>query len=92
MEKELVEELQKELEKEKSSLQQEIEKTSFLQQELHQKNIEFGEMQHLLQAKESDLVEAKLDIQDLKSEQASLQLVLEIKICNSLTQGRIWMK
>ena len=79
MEKELVEELQKELEKEKSSLQQEIEKTSFLQQELHQKNIEFGEMQHLLQAKESDLVEAKLDIQNLKSEQASLQLVLENK-------------
>ncbi|KAL9400357.1 hypothetical protein Peur_009318 [Populus x canadensis] len=79
MEKELVEELQKELEKEKSSLQQEIEKTSFLQQELHQKNIEFGEMQHLLQAKESDLVEAKLDIQNLKSEQASLQLILEDK-------------
>lgn len=79
MEKELVEELQKELEKEKSSLQQEIEKTSFLQQELHQRNIEFGEMQHLLQAKESDLVEAKLDIQNLKSEQASLQLVLEDK-------------
>lgn len=79
MEKELVEELQKELEKEKSSLQQEIEKTSFLQQELHQRNIEFGEMQHLLQAKESDLVEAKLDIQNLKSEQASLQLILEDK-------------
>ncbi|KAJ6382992.1 hypothetical protein OIU77_031425 [Salix suchowensis] len=35
--------------------------------------------QHLLQAKESDLVEAKLDIQTLKSEQASLQLVLEEK-------------
>ncbi|KAL9338779.1 hypothetical protein Peur_067794 [Populus x canadensis] len=36
-------------------------------------------MQHLLHVKESELVEAKLEIQKLKSEHASLQLVLENK-------------
>jgi DNA polymerase III sliding clamp (beta) subunit (PCNA family) len=89
-EKELIEELQKELEKERLSLEQAIERAFFLQQESHQKNSEFGEMQHLLHVKESELVEAKLDIQKLKSEHASLQLVLENKVCNSLTRGRIW--
>ncbi|KAJ6862250.1 hypothetical protein NC652_039170 [Populus alba x Populus x berolinensis] len=78
-EKELIEELQKELEKERLSLERAIERTFFLQQESHQKNTEFGEMQHLLHVKESELVEAKLDIQKLKSEHASLQLVLENK-------------
>ncbi|KAL3566119.1 hypothetical protein D5086_031534 [Populus alba] len=78
-EKELIKELQKELEKERLSLERAIERTFFLQQESHQKNTEFGEMQHLLHVKESELVEAKLDIQKLKSEHASLQLVLENK-------------
>ena len=78
-EKELIEELQKELEKERLSLEQAIERAFFLQQESHQKNTEFVEMQYLLHVKESELVEAKLDIQKLKSEHASLQLVLENK-------------
>lgn len=79
MEKELVDELQNELNKEKSSLQQAIHEVTSLQEELERKNSEFGETQNLLKVKESDLVEAKLEIQNLKSKQVSLQLILEEK-------------
>lgn len=79
MEKELVEELQNELNKEKSSLQQAIHEVTSLREELERKNSEFGETENLLKVKESDLVEAKLEIQNLKSKQASLQLILEEK-------------
>lgn len=72
-----MEELQEELRKEKSSLQQVIQETSFLQKELDQKTTEFGELHNLLQVKESELVEARLEIQHLKSEQVSLQLILK---------------
>lgn len=78
-EKELMEEIQEELRKERSSVQQVIQEKSFLQKELDQKTAEFGELQNLLQIKESELVEAKLEIQHLKSEQASLQLILKEK-------------
>ncbi|XWS17825.1 hypothetical protein CRYUN_Cryun33cG0101300 [Craigia yunnanensis] len=79
VERELIEELQEELMKEKSSLHQAIQDASFLRQKLEQKNTEFGEMSNVLQSKDEDLVEAKLKIQHLKSEQASLQLILEEK-------------
>ncbi|XWS26212.1 hypothetical protein CRYUN_Cryun26dG0011900 [Craigia yunnanensis] len=79
VERELIEELQEELKIEKSSLHQAIHDASFLGQKLEQKNAKFGEMSNVLQSKEADLVEAKLEIQHLKSEQASLQLILEEK-------------
>uniref|UniRef100_A0A6N2K228 Uncharacterized protein n=1 Tax=Salix viminalis TaxID=40686 RepID=A0A6N2K228_SALVM len=49
-------------EKERLSLEQAIERVFFLQQLPHQKNTEFGEMQHLLHVKEPELVEDKLDL------------------------------
>ncbi|XVE53601.1 hypothetical protein DITRI_Ditri03aG0015700 [Diplodiscus trichospermus] len=66
-------------ERERSSLHQAIQDVSFLRQQLEQKNAKFGEMSDDLQSKEADLAEAKLEIQHLKSEQASLQLILEEK-------------
>uniref|UniRef100_A0A2P2L661 Protein kinase n=1 Tax=Rhizophora mucronata TaxID=61149 RepID=A0A2P2L661_RHIMU len=79
IERDLIEELREELRRKKCSLKQAIEEKSFLQQELEQKNTEFGEMHSVLQVKESELVEAKLEIQHLKSQQASLHLTLEEK-------------
>ncbi|XP_065849403.1 MAR-binding filament-like protein 1 [Euphorbia lathyris] len=79
MEKELMEELHEELKKEKSSLEQTMQEKYLLQQELEQKNAEFEEIGSLISAKESELVDAKLEIQHLKSEQASLHCLLEEK-------------
>ncbi|KAF5456746.1 hypothetical protein F2P56_026192, partial [Juglans regia] len=79
MEKELMEELQEELNKERTSLQQAIQDMSLLQEELDRKNTEFERMNNILQVKESESVEAKLEIQHLRSEQAALQLILEEK-------------
>ncbi|KAF5748172.1 golgin subfamily A member 6-like protein 1 [Tripterygium wilfordii] len=79
MEKGVIEDLLEELKKEKSSLQLAIQETSCLQEELEKRNNEFGETRSLLHSKESELVEAKLEIQHLKFEHASLQLILEEK-------------
>uniref|UniRef100_A0A6N2KJ94 Uncharacterized protein n=1 Tax=Salix viminalis TaxID=40686 RepID=A0A6N2KJ94_SALVM len=75
-------------EKERLSLEQAIERVFFLQQLPHQKNTEFGEMQHLLHVKEPELVEDKLDLssrrlnsgRELKSDRnrnEELKIVLE---------------
>ncbi|KAA8525482.1 hypothetical protein F0562_007337 [Nyssa sinensis] len=77
MEKELIEDLQGELNKERSSLQQAIKEMSSIQEELDRKSTEFGETRNVLQVKESEMVEARLEIQHLKSEHAALQLMLE---------------
>ncbi|XP_057468564.1 uncharacterized protein LOC130757749 [Actinidia eriantha] len=79
IEKELIERLQEELNKERSSLKQVIEEKSFLQEELDRERTKFKETQSLLQVKESEIVDARLEIQRLKSEKASLQLMLEDK-------------
>ncbi|KAK3437111.1 hypothetical protein EUGRSUZ_C01728 [Eucalyptus grandis] len=79
LEKELVEELQDQLTKEKASLQQAIQDKSLLQTELNRRNSEFQETQDLLRLKEGELVEAKLEIQHLHSQQTALQLMLEEK-------------
>ncbi|KAK2991911.1 hypothetical protein RJ640_014107 [Escallonia rubra] len=86
LKKELVKELQEQLNRERSDLQQAIEETSFLHEELKRRSTEFQESQGLLLVKESELVEARLEIQHSKSEQACLQLVLQEKdmeICNA---------
>ncbi|KAF8034984.1 hypothetical protein BT93_C1113 [Corymbia citriodora subsp. variegata] len=79
LEKELMEELQDQLTKEKASLQQAIQDKSLLQTELSRRNSEFQETQDLLRLKEGELVEAKLEIQHLSSQQTALQLMLEEK-------------
>ncbi|WCJ30316.1 Myosin heavy chain-related protein [Euphorbia peplus] len=79
IEKELMEELHEELKKEKSSLEQTMQDKYSLLQELEQKNAEFEEVGGLISAKESELVDAKLEIQHLNSEQASLHRLLEEK-------------
>ncbi|KAJ4869354.1 Myosin heavy chain-related protein [Raphanus sativus] len=60
---------------------------STIQDELDKKTNEFQVSQSLLQEKESSLVEAKLEIQHLKSEQASLELLLQEKD-EELTEAR----
>ncbi|KAL0330596.1 UNVERIFIED_CONTAM: hypothetical protein Sangu_1605100 [Sesamum angustifolium] len=79
MEKELIGELQNELEKEKLSLEEAIQEILALQKEIDDKSAAFEQTQTLLKAKESELVEARLEIQQLRSGHASLQLVLEEK-------------
>lgn len=76
---ELLEELRKELKKEKSLFEQAMHDISIIQDELNNKTNAFQVSQNLLQEKESSLVEAKLEIQHLKSEQASLELLLQEK-------------
>ncbi|XP_054788398.1 uncharacterized protein LOC129294226 [Prosopis cineraria] len=79
MEKEFVKELQEELKRERASLKQAVQDKSLLQERLDQKGIEFEETTALLHVKESELVDAKLEIQHLKSEKASLQVTLKEK-------------
>ncbi|XP_030513116.2 interaptin [Rhodamnia argentea] len=79
LEKELMEELQDQLTKERTSLQQAIQDKTLLQTELNRRNTEFQETQDLLRLKEGELVEAKLEIQHLSSQQTALQLMLEEK-------------
>ncbi|KAG6407992.1 hypothetical protein SASPL_130994 [Salvia splendens] len=79
LEKELVAELQTTLDKERSALKQAVSELSALCEEIDSKNAAFEQSQILLTAKESELVEARLEIQHLKSELVSLQLVLEQK-------------
>ncbi|GAV85701.1 hypothetical protein CFOL_v3_29135 [Cephalotus follicularis] len=77
VEKEVIEELQNELKKERDSLQQAIREMSYIQEELEQKGTEFNETHHLLRISDLELVEAKLEIQHLRSKHASLHLILE---------------
>ncbi|KAL7121757.1 hypothetical protein ACP275_01G003200 [Erythranthe tilingii] len=79
LEKELVSELQKELDKERLSLKEAIVEISTLKEEIDRKSAAFEQSQTFLKSKESELVEARLEIQHLKSEQASLLLILEEK-------------
>ncbi|GER35330.1 Phox (PX) domain-containing protein [Striga asiatica] len=79
LEKELAEELKEELDRERCSLERAVQEKSALQEEIERKVAAFEELQRLLEAKESELIEARLEIQHLKSEQCSLQLVLEAK-------------
>ncbi|KAK4274442.1 hypothetical protein QN277_017660 [Acacia crassicarpa] len=79
MEKELVKELQEELNKERASLKQAVQDKSLLQERLDQKGTEFREITALLCVKESELMDAKLEIQHLKSEKASLEVALKEK-------------
>ncbi|KAF8393166.1 hypothetical protein HHK36_021407 [Tetracentron sinense] len=79
MEKELMDQLQTELNKERSYLELALQEKSVLLEELEQKTSEFGEAHNLLQFKESELVEARLQIQQLTSRQASFQVMLEEK-------------
>ncbi|KAL3497347.1 hypothetical protein ACH5RR_040079 [Cinchona calisaya] len=79
MEKALIVELQKELDKERSSLEQALQDEVSLKEELNHRTTEFEGTENLLHIKESELVEARLEIQHLKSEQASLQSLLEKK-------------
>lgn len=79
LEKELTEELQDQLMKERTSLQQAIQDKALLQTELNRRNSEFEETQDLLRLKEGELVEAKLEIQHLSSQRTALQLMLEEK-------------
>ncbi|KAJ7958787.1 Myosin heavy chain-related protein [Quillaja saponaria] len=79
LEKELMKELHDNLKKERFSLQQATQVIYLLREELEQRNTELGETKNLLHVKESELVEVKLEIQNLKSEKASFQLILEEK-------------
>ncbi|XP_019447551.1 PREDICTED: golgin subfamily A member 6-like protein 22 isoform X2 [Lupinus angustifolius] len=79
MENALVKELQEELKKERTSLQQAVQELSLLKEELEKKSAEYGELGEVLRVKESQLVDAKLQIQHLKSEKAYLQVMLEEK-------------
>ncbi|XP_010447425.1 PREDICTED: trichohyalin-like [Camelina sativa] len=85
--KELLEELREQLQKEKPLLEQAMHDISVIQDELYKKANAFQVSQNLLQEKESSLVEAKLEIQHLKSEQASLELLLQEKD-EELTEAR----
>lgn len=79
VEKVYVKELQEELEKERASLEKAMQDKSLLQERLDQMSTEFRETTALLCVKESELVDAKLEIQHLKSEKASLQVALKEK-------------
>ncbi|KAL3655836.1 hypothetical protein CASFOL_000232 [Castilleja foliolosa] len=79
LEKEVVHELQIDLDKERSSLERAIQETSSLREMIDCKKAEYEESQRLLKGKELELVEARLEIQQLKSEQSSLQLIIEEK-------------
>ncbi|KAL1315218.1 hypothetical protein HN51_041990 [Arachis hypogaea] len=79
MEKELVVKLLEELRNEGTTLKHAVREVSFLQQELEKKSTEFNETSAILHAKETELVDAKMEIQHFKSEKASLQAILEEK-------------
>jgi chromosome segregation ATPase len=88
IEKELIEQLQGELDNERASLEQAIQEKSFLQEELDRESTKFGEMHNLLRAKELELVEARLEVQQLKFELASLQLILDERSLELSSAGK----
>ncbi|GFQ03481.1 hypothetical protein PHJA_002491900 [Phtheirospermum japonicum] len=79
LEKELVDELQIELDNERSSLERVVQETSALREIIECKTAEYEGSQRLLEGKELELVEARLEIQHLKSERSSLRLIIEEK-------------
>ncbi|KAG9128966.1 hypothetical protein Leryth_014731 [Lithospermum erythrorhizon] len=79
IEKELFEDLQKQFNTERASLEKAHAAKSSLQKDLDLKNTEFEESQNVLQVKESELVEARLEIYHLKAAHTSLQQLLEEK-------------
>lgn len=74
-----LDELQKELHREKSSLNQAVEEVKSLKKELEEKNAAFSDAQTLLQLKESELVAARLEMQSLKSDISFVQHILSDK-------------
>ncbi|CAN8326927.1 unnamed protein product [Cochlearia groenlandica] len=87
VQKEMLEKSREELKKEKFMLGQAMQDLFVIQDELSKKSNAFQVSQDLLQKKESSLVEAKLEIQHLKAEQASLELLLQEKD-DELTETR----
>ncbi|KAL9226756.1 hypothetical protein vseg_002530 [Gypsophila vaccaria] len=81
----IIEGLQKELGKEKTSLEYAMLELYSIREELDKKNNEFEETSKLMEVKETELVEARLEIQHLKSERRSLQLVLQERDAELLT-------
>ncbi|XP_021769362.1 myosin-9-like isoform X2 [Chenopodium quinoa] len=77
LKRDLLRDLQGGLNKEKYSLQKAIKEVSSLREDLNKKNSEFEKTNSLLEVKEKELVDAKLEIQHLISEQKSLQLTLQ---------------
>ncbi|KAD5507954.1 hypothetical protein R6Q59_031349 [Mikania micrantha] len=79
LEKDVIKELQNQLNDEKQSVLLASQVMSVLRDELDRKNAEYESMQKVLESKESQLVEAKLEIQHLKSEQSFVKLMLKEK-------------
>lgn len=77
LEKELISQLQADLDGQKSSLEKEILEKSILQEQFDQESAKLGQSQSCLQAKESELVEAGVKLQQLKSEHDSLKIILD---------------
>ncbi|KAM0932802.1 hypothetical protein DsansV1_C40g0237071 [Dioscorea sansibarensis] len=77
--RELIEKLQGELTEERAAVESGIQEIALLQKKLLQKEWEYFETQKLLQARESQLLEAQIQIQHMESEQASLQLIVKEK-------------
>ncbi|KAK1394608.1 Myosin heavy chain-related protein [Heracleum sosnowskyi] len=77
--KELIKELQVELNEEKSSVEHAIGEMYSLQEHLNNRIADHEATIKLLEVKEEELVEGRLKIQHLSSEKASLQLILEEK-------------
>ncbi|KAH9619202.1 hypothetical protein KSS87_014187 [Heliosperma pusillum] len=77
LKRDLIHELQEDLDKEKCCLEQAMLELFSLKEDILKKNNEFEETRNLLKLKENELVEARLEIQHLKSEHQSLQLVLQ---------------
>ncbi|KAM7276313.1 hypothetical protein ACFE04_018179 [Oxalis oulophora] len=75
----LIENLQKTLQEERSSVQQTTREISSLREEIVRKKTELEQTRDLLNLKDSELKEAMLEIDRLKSIQASLHLTLEEK-------------
>lgn len=78
-EQQLVGTLEQELNKERASFEQVTQEIALLREDLEQKMCDFDRAQNLLELNESELVEARMQIQHLKSVQSSLQLILEEK-------------
>ncbi|CAA6672565.1 unnamed protein product [Spirodela intermedia] len=74
-----IDKMEEELRAEKCRLERANREIDSLQKDLQQKTLDFNRAQDLLQAKESELDGARLQIQDLKSEQASVELILKEK-------------
>ncbi|GLJ32749.1 hypothetical protein SUGI_0659330 [Cryptomeria japonica] len=78
-EKEAVEELTAALQRDRTHLQQSIQAAEFLEKQLEEKSLALAETKTLLALNESKLVAVMLEMQKLKSELSSMQVMLEEK-------------